>query len=130
MGACTRAFGYARTQVLLPYQSLLSAGGERPVTHPVPLMWTELWDSFELFRGGPAVEQMGQILSITVVPGRTATVLYVKCTVLDFPTLREPLCQHDLVVVDLLSHGDLWSMDVHESPVTCYTYLADCPAGL
>ncbi|KAK8373816.1 hypothetical protein O3P69_014151 [Scylla paramamosain] len=32
-------------------------------------------DSFELFRGGPAVEQTGQTLSITVVQGRTATVL-------------------------------------------------------
>ena len=48
------------------------------------------------------------------------------------------LLHNDLVVVvvdDLLTPGDPcfenpYSMDIHESPVTCCTYLADCPAHL
>ncbi len=53
--------------------------------HFHPLLPTR--DSFELFRGGPAVEQTGQTLSITVVQGRTATVLEVEHTGVDFATL-------------------------------------------
>ncbi|KAK8375150.1 hypothetical protein O3P69_015659 [Scylla paramamosain] len=57
---------------------------------PPQLMMLEkghVWHSFELFRGGPAVEQTGQTLSITVVQGRTATVLEVQHTGVDFATL-------------------------------------------
>ncbi|KAL1436506.1 hypothetical protein MTO96_049606 [Rhipicephalus appendiculatus] len=45
------------------------------------------------------------------------------------------LLQNDLVVVDLTSQGypcfqNPYSMDLHESPVTFCTYLADCPTDL
>lgn len=45
------------------------------------------------------------------------------------------LLHNDLVVVDLHTQGypcfeNPYSMDLHESPVTCCTYLADCPADL
>ena len=45
------------------------------------------------------------------------------------------LLHNDLVVVDLLSTGypcfeNPYSMDLHEAPVTCCSYLADCPADL
>lgn len=54
--------------------------------------------------------------------------------------LQEPyaiiaLLQNDLVVMDLQTAGfpcleNPYPMDIHESPVTCCSYLADCPADL
>lgn len=45
------------------------------------------------------------------------------------------LLQNDLVLIDLLTPGfpcfeSPYPMDIHESPVTCCTYLADCPSDL
>lgn len=45
------------------------------------------------------------------------------------------LLQNDLVVMDLQTAGfpcleNPYPMDIHESPVTCCSYLADCPADL
>lgn len=45
------------------------------------------------------------------------------------------ILNNDLVVIDLLSPGypcfeNPYPMDLHESPVTCCTYLADCPSDL
>lgn len=56
------------------------------------------------------------------------------------PDYQEPyaivvLLQNDLVVIDLLSPGypcfeNPYPMDIHESPVTCCSYFADCPSDL
>jgi LLGL2. len=45
------------------------------------------------------------------------------------------LLHNDLVVIDLLTPGfpcfeNPYPMDIHESPVTCCVYLADCPSDL
>lgn len=45
------------------------------------------------------------------------------------------LLQNDLVLIDLLTPGfpcyeSPYPMDIHESPVTCCTYLSDCPSDL
>lgn len=45
------------------------------------------------------------------------------------------LLQNDLVLIDLLTPGfptfeSPYSMDLHESPVTCCSYFADCPSDL
>jgi syntaxin-binding protein 5 len=45
------------------------------------------------------------------------------------------LLQNDLVVIDLLTSGfpcfeNPYPMDIHESPVTCCAYFADCPSDL
>lgn len=45
------------------------------------------------------------------------------------------LLQNDLVVIDLLTPGypcfeNPYPMDIHESPVTCCSYFADCPSDL
>lgn len=45
------------------------------------------------------------------------------------------LLQYDLVLIDLLTPGfpcfeSPYPMDLHESPVTCCTYLTDCPSDL
>lgn len=57
-----------------------------------------------------------------------------------FSDIPEPyaivvVLQNDLVVIDLLSPGfpcfeSPYPMDIHECPVTCCTYLADCPSDL
>lgn len=57
-----------------------------------------------------------------------------------FLDLQEPyaiiaLLQNDLVIMDLQTVGfpcleNPYPMDIHESPVTCCMYLADCPADL
>ncbi|XP_070138622.1 syntaxin-binding protein 5 isoform X4 [Drosophila bipectinata] len=56
------------------------------------------------------------------------------------PATQEPyaiavLLQYDLVLIDLLTPGfpcfeSPYPMDLHESPVTCCTYLTDCPSDL
>lgn len=45
------------------------------------------------------------------------------------------LLQNDLVVIDLMTGGfpcfeNPYPMDLHESPVTCCAYFADCPSDL
>jgi len=45
------------------------------------------------------------------------------------------LMQNDLVLIDLLSSGypcfeNPHPMDIHESPVSCVHYIADCPSDL
>lgn len=57
-----------------------------------------------------------------------------------FADYQEPyaivvLLQNDLVVIDLQSPGypcfeNPYPMDIHESPVTCCSYFADCPSDL
>ncbi|XP_068228736.1 syntaxin-binding protein 5 isoform X3 [Palaemon carinicauda] len=106
-------------------------------------------DTFVIFSGGLTNDRTGRTPSITVIHGKTTTVLEMEHNVVDFITLCESpfasdfaepyalvvLLQHDLVVVDLHTQGypcfeNPYSMDLHESPVTCCTYLADCPADL
>jgi len=60
--------------------------------------------------------------------------------VYNFAEVQDPyaiviLLQQDLVVIDLLTPGypcfeNPYPMDIHESPVTCCIYLADCPGDL
>ncbi|CAG2104589.1 unnamed protein product [Medioppia subpectinata] len=87
--------------------------------------------------------------SLTVMHGKSITVLEMEDNIIDFITLCETayetdfsdpyaivvLLHNDLVVVDLLSPGypcfqNPYSMDLHESPVTYCYYLADCPTDL
>lgn len=131
-------------------------------------------DSFVIFSGGLTNDHSGRTPSITVIHGKTTTVLEMEHPVVDFITLKETpweygslhyifirrifnsqcncvaffflpdfaepyalvvLLHNDLVVVDLHSPGypcfeNPYSMDIHESHVTCCSYIADCPADL
>lgn len=61
-------------------------------------------------------------------------------TIIYFSDFQDPyavvvLLQNDLVVIDLLTPGfpcfeNPYPMDIHESPVTCCAYFADCPSDL
>ncbi|KAK9881942.1 hypothetical protein WA026_018137 [Henosepilachna vigintioctopunctata] len=106
-------------------------------------------EAYVIFSGGMPKDQAGKTPCITVVHNKTTTVLEMEHNVVDFITLcespypsdlQEPfgiiaLLQNDLVVMDLQTVGfppleNPYPMDIHESPVTCCTYLVDCPADL
>ncbi|CAG9772356.1 unnamed protein product [Ceutorhynchus assimilis] len=106
-------------------------------------------EAFVIFSGGMPYDQACRTPSITVVHNKTTTVLEMEHNVIDFVTLcespyisdmQEPyaiiaLLQNDLVVMDLQTPGfpcieNPYPMDLHESPVTCVSYLADCPGDL
>ncbi|VEN51907.1 unnamed protein product, partial [Callosobruchus maculatus] len=106
-------------------------------------------ETYVIFSGGMPYDQASRTPCITVVYSKTTTVLEMEHNVLDFITLcespypsepEEPyaiiaLLQNDLVVMDLRSQGfpcleNPYPMDIHESAVTCVSYLADCPADL
>jgi syntaxin-binding protein 5 len=96
------------------------------------------------------MEKGGKSPCITVLQGgKATTVLHMEHPVVDFVTMcespwqsdmQEPyaiavLLLNDLVIIDLTSNGfpcfdSPYSMDLHDSPVTCCTYLADCPSDL
>ncbi|XP_075975062.1 syntaxin-binding protein tomosyn isoform X5 [Anticarsia gemmatalis] len=106
-------------------------------------------ESLVIFSGGLPTDKAGRTHSITVLNGKSTTVLEMEHSVVDFVTLcetphtadyQEPyaivvLLQNDLVVIDLQSPGypcfeNPYPMDIHESPVTCCSYFADCPSDL
>ncbi|KAK6620679.1 hypothetical protein RUM43_010974 [Polyplax serrata] len=106
-------------------------------------------EAYIIFSGGLPHDKAGRTPSISVVHGKTTTVLEMEQNVVDFLTLCESpysndfqdpyaiivLLNNDLVAIDLLTSGfpcfeSPYSMDIHESPVTCCTYLADCPSDL
>ncbi|XP_058063888.1 syntaxin-binding protein 5 isoform X2 [Anopheles bellator] len=119
--------------------------------HKVEVKTNRLGDQFTIFSGGLPTEKCNsKSHCITVmVQGKSTTVLEMEHSVVDFVTmcespwgsdLQEPyavavLLQNDLVLIDLLTAGyptfeSPYSMDLHESPITCCTYLADCPSDL
>ncbi|KAJ8672943.1 hypothetical protein QAD02_004204, partial [Eretmocerus hayati] len=106
-------------------------------------------EAYVIFSGGLAYDTTSRTPSITVIQGKTTTVLEMEHNVVDFITLcdspwtsdyQDPyavvvLLQNDLVLIDLLTTGfpcfeNPYPMDLHESPVTCCAYFADCPGDL
>ncbi|XP_037026071.1 syntaxin-binding protein 5 isoform X4 [Bradysia coprophila] len=117
--------------------------------HKVDLRTTRMGETFTIFTGGLSMEKGGKSPCITVLQGKSTTVLEMEHPVVDFVTIcespwasdmQEPyaiavLLQNDLVLIDLLTPGfpcyeSPYPMDLHESPVTCCTYLSDCPSDL
>ncbi|XP_035208337.1 syntaxin-binding protein 5-like isoform X1 [Stegodyphus dumicola] len=106
-------------------------------------------DSFITFSGGMSFDKGSQNPCVTVIHGKTTTVLEMEHSIIDFITLCETpwpsdyqdpyaivvLLYNDLVVIDLSSSGypcyqNPYPMDLHESPVTSCSYFADCPNDL
>ncbi|XP_054731431.1 syntaxin-binding protein 5 isoform X4 [Anastrepha obliqua] len=117
--------------------------------YKVDLKTSQMGDSFTIFSGGMPTEKSSKSNCITVMVGKSTTVLEMEHAVMDFIILcenpwlcetQEPyaiavLLQYDLVLIDLLTPGfpcfeSPYPMDLHESPVTCCTYLTDCPSDL
>lgn len=80
---------------------------------------------------------LGEVVSSCTFTESVDLFFFSFCFISD---LQEPyavavLLQNDLVLIDLLTPGyptfeSPYSMDIHESQVTCCTYLADCPSDL
>lgn len=65
---------------------------------------------------------------------------YLSALNLNISDVQEPyaiviLLQNDLVLIDVQTNGfpsfeNPYPMDIHESPVTCCSYFADCPSDI
>ncbi|XP_064488140.1 syntaxin-binding protein 5-like isoform X2 [Ornithodoros turicata] len=137
--------------VMFPHARTTKDGKPDPCKSIYKVEWKTMrgTDSFIIFSGGLPYDKSSQTQALTVIHAKTTTVLEMEHNIVDFVTLcetpfqsdfHEPyaivvLLQNDLVVVDLTSPGyplfqNPYPMDLHESPVTFCTYLADCPTDL
>ncbi|MBN3298283.1 STB5L protein, partial [Amia calva] len=106
-------------------------------------------EPFIIFSGGLSYDKACRRPSLTIMHGKSITVLEMDHPIVEFLTLcetpypndfQEPyavvvLLEKDLIVVDLTQSNfpifeNPYPMDVHESPVTCTAYFADCPPDL
>ncbi|XP_069358007.1 syntaxin-binding protein 5 isoform X8 [Maniola hyperantus] len=134
-----------------PHAKANKDGKPEPCKPILRLEWktARTGESLVIFSGGLPSDKAGRSHSITVLNGKSTTVLEMEHAVVDFVTLcesphaadyQEPyaivvLLQNDLVVIDLQSAGypcfeNPYPMDIHESAVTCCCYFADCPSDL
>ncbi|KAM7403472.1 hypothetical protein PAMA_004096 [Pampus argenteus] len=110
---------------------------------------TRAGDPFMVLSGGLSYDTVGRRACLTVMHGKSTTVLEMDYPIVDFLTLcetpypndfQEPyavvvLLERDLVLIDLGQIGypifeNPYPLTIHESPVTCCEYFADCPAEL
>ncbi|XP_059355913.1 syntaxin-binding protein 5-like isoform X3 [Carassius carassius] len=106
-------------------------------------------DAFVVFSGGLSYDKAGRRPTLTIMHGKAITVLEMDYPIVDFLVLcdtpylnevQEPyavavLLEKDFVVVDLSQSNfpifeNPYPMDIHESPVTCTAYFADCPPDI
>ncbi|XP_065442876.1 syntaxin-binding protein 5-like isoform X3 [Chrysemys picta bellii] len=106
-------------------------------------------EPFIIFSGGLSYDKACRRPSLTIMHGKAITVLEMDHPIVDFLTLcetpypnefQEPyavvvLLEKDLIVVDLTQSNfpifeNPYPIDIHESPVTCTEYFADCPPDL
>ncbi|XP_011500953.1 PREDICTED: syntaxin-binding protein 5 [Ceratosolen solmsi marchali] len=137
--------------VTYPHAKNMKDGEPEPCKAIQKVEWkvSRSGEAYIVFSGGLAFDSTGRTPSITVIQGKTTTVLEMEQNIVDFITLcdspwssdfQDPyavvvLLQNDLVVIDLLTTGfpcfeNPYPMDLHESPVTCCAYFADCPGDL
>ncbi|XP_051782343.1 syntaxin-binding protein 5-like isoform X4 [Erpetoichthys calabaricus] len=103
-------------------------------------------EPFIIFSGGLSYDKASRRPSLTIMHGKSITVLEMDHPIVEFLTLcetpypndfQEPyavvvLLEKDFIVVDLTQSNfpifeNPYPMDIHESPVTCTAYFADCP---
>ncbi|XP_045916135.1 syntaxin-binding protein 5a isoform X1 [Micropterus dolomieu] len=106
-------------------------------------------EPFIILSGGLSYDTVGRRPCLTVMHGKSTAVLEMDYPIVDFLTLcetpypndfQEPyavvvLLEKDLVVIDLAQNGypifeNPYPLTIHESPVTCCEYFADCPVDL
>ncbi|XP_061610027.1 syntaxin-binding protein 5a isoform X4 [Phyllopteryx taeniolatus] len=110
---------------------------------------TRIGEPFIILSGGLSYDTVGRRPCLTVMHGKSTAVLQMDYPIVDFLTLcetpypndfQEPyavvvLLEKDLVVIDLAQNGypifeNPYPLTIHESPVTCCEYFADCPVDL
>uniref|UniRef100_A0A7M4E5Z8 Syntaxin-binding protein 5-like n=1 Tax=Crocodylus porosus TaxID=8502 RepID=A0A7M4E5Z8_CROPO len=106
-------------------------------------------EPFIIFSGGLSYDKACRRPSLTIMHGKAITVLEMDHPIVEFLTLCETpypnefqdpyavvvLLEKDLIVVDLTQSNfpifeNPYPIDIHESPVTCTEYFADCPPDL
>ncbi|XP_077436974.1 syntaxin-binding protein 5-like isoform X9 [Vanacampus margaritifer] len=106
-------------------------------------------EPFVIFSGGLSYDKAGRRPTLTIMHGKAITVLEMDYPIVEFMTLCETpynnevqdpyavvvLLEKDLIVVDLMQSNfpvfeNPYPMDIHESPVTCTAYFADCPPDI
>ncbi|XP_063355800.1 syntaxin-binding protein 5-like isoform X4 [Pelmatolapia mariae] len=106
-------------------------------------------EPFVIFSGGLSYDKAGRRPALTIMHGKAITVLEMDYPIVEFMVLcetpynnevQEPyavvvLLEKDLIVVDLTQSNypvfeNPYPMDIHESPVTCTAYFADCPPDI
>ncbi|XP_061092283.1 syntaxin-binding protein 5-like isoform X5 [Conger conger] len=106
-------------------------------------------EPFVIFSGGLSYDKAARRPTLTIMHGKAITVLEMDHPIVDFMVLcetpypnevQEPyavvvLLEKDLIVLDLTQSSfpifeNAYPMDIHESPVTCTAYFADCPPDL
>ncbi|KAM6934824.1 syntaxin-binding protein 5-like isoform 3-T3 [Xenentodon cancila] len=106
-------------------------------------------EPFVIFSGGLSYDKAGRRPTLTIMHGKAITVLEMDYPIVEFMVLcetpyinevQEPyavvvLLEKDLIVVDLTQSNfpvfeNPYPMDIHESPVTCTAYFADCPPDM
>ncbi|KAJ8371445.1 hypothetical protein AAFF_G00310780, partial [Aldrovandia affinis] len=106
-------------------------------------------EPFVIFSGGLSYDKAGRRPTLTIMHGKSMTVLEMDHPIVDFLVLcetpypnevQEPyavavLLEKDFIVVDLTQSNfpifeNPYPMDIHESPVTCTAYFADCPPDI
>ncbi|XP_023695047.1 syntaxin-binding protein 5 isoform X1 [Paramormyrops kingsleyae] len=139
-------------QIITPHGKQAKDGKKPEPCKPilkVEYKTTKAGDPFMILSGGLSYDTVGRRPCLTVMHGKSTAVLEMDHPVVDFLTLcetpypseaQEPyavvaLLEKDLVVIDLAQNGypifeNPYPLTIHESPVTCCEYFADCPADL
>ncbi|XP_077394359.1 syntaxin-binding protein 5 isoform X3 [Festucalex cinctus] len=140
------------TQIITPHGKQPKDGKKPEPCKPilkVEYKTTRAGDPFMILSGGLSYDTVGRRACLTVMHGKSTAVLEMDFPIVDFLTLcetpypndfQEPyavvvLLERDLVVIDLGQIGypifeNPYPLSIHESPVTCCEYFADCPAEL
>ncbi|XP_058163602.1 syntaxin-binding protein 5 isoform X3 [Dasypus novemcinctus] len=139
-------------QTITPHGKQLKDGKKPEPCKPilkVEFKTTRAGEPFIILSGGLSYDTVGRRPCLTVMHGKSTAVLEMDYSVVDFLTLcetpypndfQEPyavvvLLEKDLVLIDLAQNGypifeNPYPLSIHESPVTCCEYFADCPVDL
>ncbi|XP_072253422.1 syntaxin-binding protein 5-like isoform X13 [Leuresthes tenuis] len=138
-------------QVTFPHGKIQKDGRKESCKPILKVEYKTLRSSepFVIFSGGLSYDKAGRRPTLTIMHGKAITVLEMDYPIVEFMVLcetpyinevQEPyavvvLLEKDLIVVDLTQSNfpvfeNPYPMDVHESPVTCTAYFADCPPDI
>ncbi|XP_049759137.1 syntaxin-binding protein 5 isoform X3 [Elephas maximus indicus] len=139
-------------QTITPHGKQLKDGKKPEPCKPilkVEFKTTRSGEPFIILSGGLSYDTVGRRPCLTVMHGKSTAVLEMDYSIVDFLTLcetpypndfQEPyavvvLLEKDLVLIDLAQSGypifeNPYPLSIHESPVTCCEYFADCPVDL
>ncbi|XP_023384096.1 syntaxin-binding protein 5 [Pteropus vampyrus] len=141
-----------KVQTITPHGKQLKDGKKPEPCKPilkVEFKTTRSGEPFIILSGGLSYDTVGRRPCLTVMHGKSTAVLEMDYSIVDFLTLcetpypndfQEPyavvvLLEKDLVLIDLAQNGypifeNPYPLSIHESPVTCCEYFADCPVDL